>query len=131
MDKVLLKVNISVSRPGAASRPSDQPAPPRPTSNGLPVAVAHQPVKQPVQMAPQVPLNFRASRYSSHGKHSFICRLLLLLHKLSSLHGPPLRQCPSNLHQCPKHRKALATLLILIALPLTACPQVIASSFLL
>jgi len=47
------QVNISVSRPGAASRPSDQPAPPRPTSNGLPVAVAHQPVKQPVQMAPQ------------------------------------------------------------------------------
>jgi len=47
------QVNISVSRPGAASRPSDQPAPPRPTSNGLPVTVAHQPVKQPVQMAPQ------------------------------------------------------------------------------
>merc|ERR1719350_872865 len=47
------QVNISVSRPGAASRPSDQPTPPRPTSNGLPVAVAHQPVKQPVQIAPQ------------------------------------------------------------------------------
>jgi len=48
------QVNISVSRPGASSRPSDQPAPPRPISNGLPVAVTHQPVKAPVQMAPQV-----------------------------------------------------------------------------
>jgi len=47
------QVNISVSRPGVASRPTDQPTPPRPTSNGLPVTVAHQPVKQPVQMAPQ------------------------------------------------------------------------------
>ena len=57
-----LKVNISVSRPGVASRPTDQPTPPRPTSNGLPVTVAHQPVKQPVQMAPQVsPLPFRWS----------------------------------------------------------------------
>ena len=51
--QVVLQVNISVSRPGAAHRPSEQPSlPARPTSNGLPVAVAQQPVnKVPAQVA--------------------------------------------------------------------------------
>merc|ERR1719268_744152 len=50
------QVNISVSRPGAAHRPSEQPSlPARPTSNGLPVAVAQQPVnKVPAQVAAPV-----------------------------------------------------------------------------
>ena len=54
--QVVLQVNISVSRPGAAHRPSEQPSlPARPTSNGLPVAVAQQPVnKVPAQVAVQV-----------------------------------------------------------------------------
>merc|ERR1719370_1449328 len=50
-------------------------------------------------------------------------RLRLLLRKLSSLQGLLLRQCPNNLHLCPKHLKALATLLILTVSPLTACRQ--------
>lgn len=53
------QVNISVSRPGAAHRPSEQPSlPARPTSNGLPVAVAQQPVNKvaaPVHTQPAQP----------------------------------------------------------------------------
>ena len=112
--QVVLQVNISVSRPGAAHRPSEQPSlPARPTSNGLPVAVAQQPVnKVPAQVAVQVVRPRNLPR---------LLRLSILSPPSPSLYQPSSHMQPSS----PNHLRALAILLISTALLLTACLQVI------
>ena len=119
--QVVLQVNISVSRPGAAHRPSEQPSlPARPTSNGLPVAVAQQPVnKVPTQVVEydQV-VEYIVVRPRNIPR---LLRLSLLSPPSPSLYQPNSHMQPSS----PNHLRALATLLISTALLLTACLQVI------